>query len=82
MIKISYEINGRKVSPHNLGNALEKAMLEQLTSSIKKSVGNLRCKEHGSSPKLIVKGRNFDNLNIKVEGCCDDLIKQVERKLK
>lgn len=82
MIDITYEINGRKVNPRNLGNALEKAMLEEITSSIKKSVGNIRCKEHGSRPKVKVKGRSLDNLNIQVEGCCDDLIKQVERKLK
>ena len=52
MLDISFEINGRKVNPNNMKDALESAILSQVAESVKKSVGNLRCAEHGQSPKL------------------------------
>lgn len=82
MIDISFKINGRKVNPRNMKDALESAVLGEVQDSIKKSVGSIRCKEHGSAPKITVNGRNLDNLSIEVNGCCDALIEQVTAKLK
>ena len=81
MIDISFELNGRKVSPNNIGDALEAAMLESVKESIKKSVGNLRCAEHGEHPKIKAKGKNIESLNLEVSGCCDALIEQVKKKI-
>ena len=81
MIDISFEINGRKVNPNNMGDALEAAMLSQVADSIKKSVGSVRCSEHNKAPKIIIKGKNLDNLSFEVSGCCDTLIEQVSKKL-
>jgi hypothetical protein len=81
MIGISFEINGKKVNPNNIGNALENAMLQQIGESIKKSIGSLRCSEHNQTPKALVKGKNLDNLSIEVSGCCDDIIKKATDKL-
>ena len=82
MIDISFEINGRKVSPHNMGNTLESALLQSVQESITKSVGSARCPEHGQKPKIKVKGRELDSLNFEVSGCCDQLIETVKKKLK
>ena len=38
--RISFEINGRKVSPHNLENTLESALLQPVQELITKSVGS------------------------------------------
>jgi hypothetical protein len=81
MIDISVEINGRKVNPNNIDDALEAAMLSQVSDSIKKSVGSIRCKEHNKAPKIVIKGRSLDNLSFEVSGCCDTLIEQVSKKL-
>lgn len=81
MIDISFELNGRKVSPNNLGNALEAAMLNSVKDSISKSVGSIRCSEHGERPKIKAKGRSIDSLSLEVTGCCDSLIDQVKKKL-
>jgi len=81
MIDISFEINGRKVSPRNVGDALESAMLQSIQDSISKTVGSVRCPEHGQKPKIKVKGRNLDSLKFEVSGCCDSLIEEVKRKL-
>ena len=82
MIDISFEINGRKVSPRNMGNALESAMLQSVQDSISKAIGSARCPEHGQKPKIKVKGRNLDSLTFGVSGCCDNLIDEVKKKLK
>jgi len=81
MIDIKFEIGGKKVSPNKFGDALEAAVLSQITEHLKKSVGSIRCKEHNQSPTLKVKGRNINNLSYEVHGCCDSLIEQVSDKL-
>lgn len=80
MLEISYEINGKKVNPNNIADALEKAVLQQFSESIKKSVGTIRCSEHKQSPKVLLKGKSLDNLSIEVSGCCDDLVKRVSKR--
>jgi len=82
MIDISFEINGKKVSPRNAGNALESAMLQSVQDSISKAIRSARCPQHGQKPKIKVKGRNLDSLKFEVSGCCDSLIEQVNKKLK
>lgn len=82
MIDISFEINGRKVSPRNAGNAFESAMLQSVQNSISKAVRSARCPEHGLKPRIKVKGRNLESLKFEVSGCCDSLIEAVKRKLK
>ena len=82
MIDVSFEINGRKVSPRNMGNALEAALLQSVQESIRKAVGSARCPTHGQTPKIKAKGRKLDSLSFEVSGCCDQLIETVKKKLK
>jgi len=82
MIDISFEIGGKKVSPNNIQNALESAMVSEITNSIKKSVQGITCPDHGGRPKLKVKGRNLKKLSVEVSGCCDKLTDRVQQKLK
>jgi len=82
VIEISFEINGKKVNPNNIKDALEAAFLNSVQESIRKSVGSVRCQEHGQSPKIKVKGRNLDTLSFEVVGCCEGLIEEAKRKLK
>jgi hypothetical protein len=82
VVDISFEINGRKVSTGNVGDALEAAMLQGVSDSIKRSVGSLRCPEHGKSPKIICKGRSVDKLSFEVSACCQKLTDKVQAKLR
>lgn len=82
MIDISFEIIGRKVSPRNMANALEAALLQSAQESIKKAVGSARCPTHGQTPKIKVKGRKVDSKSFEFSGCCDQLIETVKKKLK
>lgn len=81
MIDISFEINGKKVTPRNMGSALDAAILQSVQESVKKAVGLARCPIHGQTPKIKVKGRKVDSLNFEISGCCDQLIKTVKKKL-
>lgn len=82
MIDISFEVGGRKVNPNQIGNALEKAVFQEVADNIKKSLSSVRCSEHGERPKVKVKGRNLDNLSYEVKGCCQSLIDKAIKKLK
>lgn len=82
MINISFEIGGRKVNPNQIGNAIEKAVLQQVAENVKKSLSSVRCAEHGQNPKVKVKGPNIEKLSFEVEGCCQPLIDQALKKLK
>jgi len=82
MIEVTFEINGRKVNPNRLGDALEKAILQGIQESVRKKLGAIRCPEHGQGPKVICKGRSVDKLSFEVTGCCQNLIDTVLAKLK
>ena len=81
MIDISFEVNGKKVSLHNIGNALESAVLKSVRESIAKTVGSTWCPEHGQKPTIKVSGRNLDSLDYEIAGCCDQLISMIKKKL-
>lgn len=81
MIDVHFEINGKKVSPEEIGNEIEAAVLRMIKENIQKSVGSVYCKEHGEKPKLICKGFSADKLSYTVSGCCDEVINSVLDKL-
>ncbi|MFB4203984.1 hypothetical protein KBTX_03114 [wastewater metagenome] len=81
MIDVSFEINGKKVNPDKIGDALEAAALKSISEQIKDKLRGVKCPEHGESPKVKVQGRNLDNLSFEVSGCCDALIERVKEKL-
>lgn len=79
---VKFEIDGRKVSSDQFGDALTKAALEKAQEHIKKVVGSARCPEHGATAKITFKGRTAGNLSYHVSGCCQKLIDNVKAKLK
>lgn len=82
MFNISFEINGRKTDPRNIANVLEAAVLKQMESSIRNSVGSLRCRAHGQTPRILVKGNGLKNLSFEVSGCCEALVTEVKSKFR
>jgi hypothetical protein len=82
MIDISFEVNGKRLSPRNVGNTIERALLQSVQDEISRSVGSVRCPEHGQRPNIKARGRSIDSLRFEVSGCCDGLIKMVKRKLR
>ncbi len=81
MIDITFEINGRKVDPRKIGDALERAVYDSVIKQITQKVGNIRDPKTGKRPKIKVKGRNLDNLSYEISGS-EELIEKVKQKLK
>ena len=82
MIDIKFEINGKRVDPSRVGDAFEKAILQQAIDHVKKALQSVRCKEHGKQPKVVVKGRSLDKLSFEISGCCQLLIDEATARLK
>ena len=81
MVDISIKLNGRKVSPNQLAKTLEGEMIKGLADEVKKSLRSCRCSTHGESPKVTIAGRSIDNLKFEVDGCCDEFLAIVQKKL-
>jgi hypothetical protein len=86
MFDVSFEFNGKKIRPGEIGksleSAIESAMLKAVRDHVTKAVGSVRCSVHGQGAKVIVTGRDLKHLEFKVSGCCQDLIDKVKQKLK
>lgn len=80
MIDISFEINGRKVNPNRIGDALEAAVLESVKEQIISKVGSIRDPKTGQRPKIKVSGRNIENLTFDVSGSAE-LVERVKAEL-
>jgi len=81
MLDVHFEIDGKRVSPNNIGNALERSILQEITNQIKESLQSVRCEEHGQYPIVTVKGRNLHDLSFEISGCCDSLVSKATSKL-
>ena len=81
MIEITFEINGKKVNPNNIRDALEKATMNAVAEGIRKKVGSIRDPKTGERPKIKMKGRNLENLSFEVSGS-EELVALVKEKLK
>jgi hypothetical protein len=87
MVNISWKINGKSVSPQNLGRELgktfQKAAIKQTTDdTIKRNVNSTRCPIHGKTPTLIRKSGTQRELSYDISGCCQTVIDSVKRSLK
>jgi hypothetical protein len=80
MIDISFEINGRKVHPNRIADALERAVFESVRDDLVRKVGSVRDPETGARPKLRVVGWSLKDLSINIEGS-PALIEEVKRRL-
>jgi hypothetical protein len=82
MLKLTFEINGRKVDPNNMADALEAAMLSAVRGNIEQRLSTVRCPVHGSAPTVTCKGSSLERLSFSVSGCCNELIETTKRALK
>jgi hypothetical protein len=79
VLKINFEINGRPVSPSNLEDALEGAILEQIGRTIHSKLTGIRDPETGEFPTVAIRG-SLDNLSFLVSGS-PRLVEIVKRRL-
>lgn len=68
MIDITFEVNGRRVRPESIGNALEKALIQDIAELIKKKLRRGLSPSECRQIKIKGVGRSLDNLSIQLEG--------------
>jgi len=59
MIDITFEINGRKVDPNLIGDALERALFKQVRGNLAKKIAAVRDPDTGERPRLTVRGHSL-----------------------
>lgn len=80
MLSITFEVNGRKVSPENIADAFEAAILESFELQIRSKLDGIRDPETGEFPVVRFSGRDLDNLSAQVSGS-EKLIALVRSRL-
>jgi len=81
-LDFSYEVNGKKVSPDQFGNELERAVLTEATEMIKTKLESVACKDHQQRPKVKIVSSSSGEINFEIKGCCQQLIDNATAKLK
>ncbi len=54
---------------------------DELIGDLSRKAGRIRCEEHRRSVELEVLSRDGDNAEVRVRGCCDDVIERAGRML-
>jgi hypothetical protein len=65
---IKFTIGGRTVDPRNMADALMGAVLKNVREQISDKIGSIRDPDTGEFPTVVVRGDDFDNLKLHVEG--------------
>ncbi len=80
MLTITFEIDGRRVSPNDFEEVLERSIITAVEDNIRSKLTGLRDPETGEFPVITLHGRSLDNLSMKVSGS-QRLIAQVKARL-
>jgi hypothetical protein len=80
MLKIQFEINGRRMNPDDISDVLEQAVLKQIEEHLRGKIGTIRDPETGEFPIVVVSGENLDRLTMHAEGS-PGLLTLVEERL-
>jgi len=79
MVDIKLKMNGRTIKPEEIENEINREILKKIIATIRDKVENIRCPIHGEKPKIICVAKSLEDIDLKVEGCCDTLISEVKK---
>jgi hypothetical protein len=82
MTEIKFELNGKRVELRNLGSALRAEMQKSVERQVQEAARSCRCPVHGQVAKVKPKGGLAGSMSFEVEGCCDEAIERVKRRLR
>jgi len=80
MLNVTFEINGRQMTPDKINDAFELQIIEALESDIREKLTGIRDPDTGAFPIVVVRGQTLDNLSFEVEGS-PELISRVNNAL-
>jgi hypothetical protein len=81
MLQVEFRIGGRIVEPSQSRDALERATLQAIATSLRTRVGTLPCPEHHEEVTILAKGPSANSLSFELAGCCEVVIDEVKRRL-
>ena len=78
--KMEYKIGNRKVSEAEWMRHIQEAPMEAAKDEMKSRIERIRCPKHGQSARVTV-AKTSQGFDLKLSGCCDEVIQTVERAL-
>lgn len=73
MFEIEWTLNGKKVGPENMGDAFERAIMEEVEEMVRSRVEDIRCPEHGEGPRSVTVHKTAEGFNFDIKACCTKL---------
>ena len=70
----SFHINGKKINPNNIGDTNKTSIVQGIQEAVENAAGQLSCTHHGKKPKVKILGKDLDNIQLEISGCCDEFI--------
>lgn len=81
MITIKYQIDEEKVDSNNFTDKQVKDFFSKIKTTIMDKLPEMKCKNHGKEPKIIIEGKDLNNLSYEITGCCENVKKEILEKL-
>ena len=76
----SFHINGKNINPNDIGDTIEASIVQGIQQVVVNAVWQLSCTHHGKNPKAKILGKDLDNIQLEVSGCCDEFIRNITAK--
>ena len=80
MFNVTFEIDGRKVNPNDMGSALEQAVLKRVQEKLTERLRGIGPTLHGERLSVSFKGRSLDHLSMVLSGP-EELIAEAKKRL-
>ena len=80
-IAFAFQIGGKSISQAEIEEGYMKEDIDYVVGAIWDQVGDLACSEHKEAPRFLCTGEDFNSVNVETFGCCDNLIKEVKKRM-
>jgi hypothetical protein len=73
MLKIDFLIAGKKIEAGNYEDATRGFVLYNLREALEEKVKSIKCPVHKTSAHFTVEGKDFENMKITFNTCCNTM---------
>lgn len=80
MIKITFEVGGKQVDPHRIGDSIQAAVLRQVAEHVTNVVRSKLSFEEQSQVSIKVTGRDLKSLSLRASGP-EEVIAKIQASL-
>ncbi len=80
-VSIEYRLDGREVDRDQFFRDVEEQVGRVAIEELRGRLERIRCLRHGRTPSLTELRMSADGIEVRVAGCCDDLLECALREL-